>query len=229
MTEQDVSLGSKTLGAYTFSSKMVRVSLQLLQDSAFDLDSWLARKLGERIGRGQAVYWATGTGTSQPQGITAGVSNGVTAASATAITGDELITLQHSVDPAYREGADVGRAAPGTAWVMNDTTFGLVRKLKDSDGQYLIQPDNQAGGFTTLFGYPVAIDQAMPAPTAGLKPIVFGNIRAAYVIRDVGQLEVLRLVERYADYLQVGFTAWHRADGLVQDAAAAKTLTMAAS
>jgi HK97 family phage major capsid protein len=229
MTEQDVTLGTKSLGAYTYTSKLVRVSLQLLQDAEFDLDSWLARKLGERIGRAQAVHWATGTGTSQPQGLVTGVNSGVTAASTTAITADELITLQHSVDPAYREGGTVGQAAPGTAWVMNDATFAVLRKLKDADGNYLIQPDNQRGGFTTLLGYPVAIDQAMPEVGAGTRPVVFGNVRAAYVIRDARQVEVLRLVERYADYLQHGFTAWARADGLVQDANAAKALTMAAA
>jgi HK97 family phage major capsid protein len=102
--EQDATLGENELGAYTFTSKLVRVSWQLLDDSAFDLPTFLARKLGERIGRAQAPYLVSGTGTSQPTGLVTNATAGVTGAvSATAaITYDNLIDLEHSVDPAYR-------------------------------------------------------------------------------------------------------------------------------
>lgn len=220
-SEQDVTLGTKTLGSYLYHSKLVRVSIQLLQQSAFDVDTFLARKLGERVGRAQAVHWATGTGSSQPQGLVTGAATGKTAASATAITADELLDLVASVDPAYLE-------EPGAvAWIMNVTTLTQLRKLKDSNGHYLIEPNPQAGAPFAIFGYPVQIDQALASPATGTKPIVFGNIRAAYVIREVNSFEAQRLVERYADYLQQGFHGWHQADGLVQDSAAAKSLVMA--
>jgi HK97 family phage major capsid protein/HK97 family phage prohead protease len=225
MTEQDVVLAQKTLYAYMYTSKMVRVSLQLLQDAGFDIDTWLARKLGERIGRAQAAHWITGVGTTEPQGILTGLTNGKTAAATTAVTYNELVDLYASVDPAYLEGE-------GVAWLMSASTLAFVSKIRDDSGgaglgRPLVEPSVQAGTPLSILGHPIVVDNGMPAMTTGQKPIAFGNFRAAYVIRDVGDVQVLRLVERYADYLQHGFTGYQRADGQVQDSSAAKFLTMA--
>lgn len=242
-SEQDLTFGQANLGAYTYTSKIVRASMQLLNDQAVDLETWLANQLGQRIARAQSSHWISGNGTTEPQGLVTGLTTGRTTEANNAITYDELVDLVHSVDAAYREGGEVaaspiapargtttpagnGPALPGVAWIMNDQTFAYLRKLKDDVERPLIQPDLTAGGPPTLLGYQVRIDNAMPTMTGGAKVIAFGNIRAAYIIRDVRGIEVLRMVERYADYLQVGFLGFQRSDGLVQDTSAAKLLTM---
>lgn len=222
VTEQDVVLGTATLEAYMYTSKMVRVSLQLIQDSGFDAESWLAGALATRIGRVQNRHFTTGTGTAQPLGIVTGATVGVTAASATAITYDELVDLESSVDPAYRTG-------PGVGWMMSSGTLSALRKMKDADDRPLLQPDVQAGAPRNLLGYPTFVNNHMPDVAVDAKTVLFGNFRAGFVIRDVNDVSLLRLAERYADYLQVGFLAFLRSDGLVQDPAAYKALVMAAA
>lgn len=225
VTEQDLTLGTKTLRAYAYTSKMVRVSLQLLQDSAFDLDPWLARKLAQRIGRAQNPHFTTGTGTAQPEGIQTNATVGKTgiAGQTTTVIYDDLVDLVHSVDPAYRA------AAEDCAWMMGDATLAAVRKLKDTTGQPLLEPDIKAGLPNTLLGYRVVVNPDMPAMAANAKSILFGNFRAGYVIRDSADFSLLRLVERYADFLQHGFLGWQRSDGLVQDASAYKAYRNAAT
>jgi len=222
VSEQDVAWTQKTLGAFMYTSKLVRVSFQLMQDSAFDVEGELRDMLGERIARIQNQHFTTGAGTTEPQGLVTGATSGVTAASQTAITADEIISLVHSVDPAYRTS---GRAR----FMTSDTVIATVRKLKDSAGQYLWQPSLQAGVPDSLFGYPVEVNQDMPAATAGLKPVAFGDFNEGYLIRDVRGFQLLRMDERYADYLQVGFLGFSRSDGLVRNAAAYRVLTMAAA
>jgi HK97 family phage major capsid protein len=217
-TEQDATVGQAQLGAYTYTSKIVRVSLQLLQDSGFDIDSWLARALAMRVARAQNQHFTTGTGSSQPQGMQTNAAVGKTGAAGqvASVTYDDLVDLIHSVDPAYREDEEA------VAWMMADTTFGSVRKLKDTQGRPLVEPDVKAGAPNTLLGYRVVINNDMPQMAANAKSILFGNFRAGYVIRDAMDFEVLRMVERYGEYLQVGFLGYQRSDGTQQDAAAYK-------
>jgi HK97 family phage major capsid protein len=198
-----------------YTSKLVRVSLQLLQDSAFDMESWLARKLGERIGRAQNAHFTTGTGTAQPEGVQTNATIGKTGTTGqtTSVTYDDLIDLIHSVDPAYRSS---GRAR----FMLNDATLGAARKLKDSQNRPLWEPSVQVGVPDSLLGYGYTINQDMPVMAADAKSILFGDFFAGYLIRDVRDVQLLRLAERYADYLQVGFLAFSRADGAPQDAAA---------
>lgn len=232
VTELDLTFGERELGAYMYTSRIVKVSFQLMEDAGVDIESLLARKLGQRIAKGQASDWITGSGTNEPQGLVTGTTVGVTAAAQTAVTYDELVDHVTSVDLAYRTGGEVGgdpdKVDPGVAWLMADATYNALRKLKDGDGRPLIDPDVRGGLPTTLLGYKIVLDNGMPAMAAGNSPIVFGNIRAAYVIRLVNALHLQRLDERYAEFLQVGFLAHQRADGLVQDPSAAKKLTMAA-
>lgn len=223
MTEQDLSLGQDELGAYMYTSKMVRVSFQLLQDSVFNLDAFLARKLGERIGRIQNTHFTTGTGSSQPLGIQTNATAGKTGASGqtTTVTYDDLVDLIHSVDPAYRS-AD-------SRFMMHDSTLGAARKLKDSQNRPLWEPSVQAGEPDRLLGYGLAVNNNMPVMAASAKSILFGDFRRAYVIRDVLGVQLLRLTERYADYLQVGFAAYARTDATLQDAGAVRAYANAAS
>jgi HK97 family phage major capsid protein len=223
---QDVTFGQKTLSAFMYTSKMVAVSYQLLSDSAFDLNAWLPEKFAQRLGRAINAHFTTGVGGgTAPQGLvaTGGLTTGKTGATGQTltVTGDDLIDLIHSIDPAYRSGN--GR------FMMNDQSVKVVRKLKDTTGQYLWQPGLQANTPDTILGYPVVINQDMPVMAAGAKSIAFGDFRAAYVIRRVSGVQVKRFDERFADKLQVGFLSYSRYDGTVDDANAAKVYVNSAS
>lgn len=215
--ETGLTLGQRKLKAHIYSSRMVKASQVLLQDSAFDLEGWLPRKLGERIGRRAARSFTTGTGVDEPQGITVGITTGKTGASGqvTSITYDDLIDLEHSVDPAYREA---GRCR----FVMSDTMLSTLRKLKDLDGRPLWVPVPAPGFASTLNGQPYTVDNSMPVPAAGAKSIVFGDIAAGYVVRQVLAVQTLRLAERYAERLQVAFLSFARLDGMIDDYSAIK-------
>ena len=218
ISEQDVAFGQGKLKAYTYTSKLIRVPLQLLQDSAIDIEAFLARRIGERIGRAVAGHIATGAGTTQPVGVanaTVGFGVGVTGATGntTTVTYDSLVDLEHSVDPAYRGSAQ---------YAMNDLTLAAIRKLKDSQNRPLWVPSVAGGVPSTINGRPYTIDNKLPAPAANAKSILFGDFKTGYIARRVSGAQVLRLGERYADYLQVGFFGFARWDGVIQDAAAVK-------
>lgn len=203
----DITFGQVVLQSFLYSSKIVKVSRQLLQDSSVDLNAYIGRKLGQRIGRIQNLHFTTGDGSSKPRGVVTASTLGKTAAGAAAITYDELVDLMHSVDPAYQ---------PNARWMMNFTTLGLVRKLKDSSNMPVWAP--MANGMPdTILGRPYQINQDMPAATTGLKSVLYGDF-SNYHIRDAGNVILLRLEERYADALQVGFLAFLRSDGDLVDA-----------
>ena len=221
VTEQDVTFGQVTLSAYKYSSKMVRVSVELLQDSAVNVESLIGSLLGERIARILNEHFTTGSGSGQPEGIVTGATVGVTAASTSAITYDELVDLVHSVDVAYRQGAK---------WMMHDQTVATLRKLTDNNGLPIWQPSMTEGEPQRLLGYPVVINNDMAQIAASAKVILFGQFRK-YWIRDVRRITLLRLNERYADYHQVAFLAFSRHDGKLIDAGTnpVKVLQMAAA
>ena len=224
VTEQDVTFGTASLDAYMYTSKLVRASLQFLQDSP-NGDTWLARKLGERVGRIHNNHFTVGTGTAQPDGIVTSATVGVTGTGSFAttggVTGDQLIDLTESLDPAYASG--------DLKFMMHQTVRKAARKLRDSQGQYLWQPALQQGVPSLIAGYPFVINNDMPTLAQNSKSVLFGDIRAAYVIRIVKGLTVLRLVERFADFLQVGFLGFERADGTLQDANAVRVLQTTAT
>ncbi len=207
VTSQDMTFSTKTLGSYMYTSKIVPVSIQLLDDSAFNLDTWLPTKLGERIGRAQNAHFTTGTGSGQPQGVVTGAGEGVvgTTGATTSVSYSDLVTLEHSVDPAYR--------ALGAQWMFNDQTLAMLKQLTDVDNRPLWMPGIASGAPNTILGYPYVINQSVAAMAASAKSILFGNF-SYYIIRDVVDVRVLRLNERYADYLQVGFLAFVRSDGV---------------
>lgn len=221
---QDVTFGQRKLQAHTVNSKIVRVAIQLLQDSAFDLDTWLPRKLGERIGRRAARAFTQGTGIDQPEGITQNVATGATGtgtiASGTAYAYNDLVDLEHSVDPAYRARA---------RYVLHDSALKHIRKLKDSQGRPLWVPIPAPGFPPTINGYEYTVDNSMPAVAVNSKSVAFGDFQAGYVVRQVQGIQALRLTERYADFLQVGFLGFSRLDGKVDDASALRILVSPAS
>lgn len=221
-TEQDVVFGTNNIGAYMYTSKIVRSSLQLLNDNAFDFERWLAGALGRRIGRVQNRHFTVGTGTGQPDGLITSATVGVTAAAVAAVTYDELVDLSESIDPTYLDGGNVG-------WMFSQSARKLFRKLKDGNQRPIWEPSMQAGTPGLLLGYPTKINNYVPAPAAGAKSIAFGNVREAYLVRDVQDFTLLRLSERYADYLQVGFIGFQRSDGTLQNGSAVRTLQQAAA
>jgi len=208
--EQDVAYGNVTFGSFMYSSKIVRVSLQLMQDSFFNIDSHLSGLLGERLGRIQNRHYTTGTGSSQPNGVVTASAAGVTAALSSAITHDELLDLKHSVDPSYRR-------MPGTRWMFNDSTLKAFKKLKDGDNRPLWAPGIAAGEPDVLDGQPYTINQTMPSMEAAAKSVLYGDFHK-YKIRNVRGITLMRLAERYAEYFQVGFIAFMRSDGDLVDA-----------
>ena len=219
LTVADTSFGQISLGAYTMSSKALKVSWQLLDDNAVDLETYIGDLLGERLGRIMADYVATGTGSSQPQGIAASTA-GKTTASATAITSAEILDLIHSVDIAYRQD-------PSCALVMHDSVWLYVRKLVDSNGQPLFQESYRIPGEIRIHGFPLVISNSLNnAITTGLKTMVFGAMNK-FLIRDVANIRIQRLDELYAANGAVGFTAWARTDSKILASGAIKHMVQA--
>jgi HK97 family phage major capsid protein len=206
----DPTFGVASFGAYKFSSKLVLVPNELLEDSAFNLGEEIFAMLGERLGRSQETYFTTGTGTSQPQGAITGATLGKTAASPTAIAADEIVDLIHSIDPAYRTD-------PSMRLMMHDLVFAVIRKLKDGQGRYLFEEGNN-GAPDRIKGVQIAINMNMASTVAtGNKTILAGPMKK-FKIRDVNQIRMRRLEERYGELDQVGFVAFMRSDSKVLDA-----------
>ena len=225
-TLQDPTFASLILQSYKYSSKEIKTSIEFLQDTSINAAEVIGRLLGQRIGRITNDHFTTGTGSSQPNGvITAATSSSVTAASATTISYDNLIDLEHSVDPAYREN---GR------FMFSDASLKVLKKIKipqysgDTAGQPLWRPGLSAGVPDTIDNYPYTINQSMPAPTTGLKAVAFGDF-SKYLIRDVLDVTLVRLDELYAEFGEVAFLAFSRHDGDLLDAGThpVKYLTMA--
>lgn len=214
----DLDFGQKTLGAYKYvapgaGNLPLRVSYELLQDSVFDIEALVARKLATRIARAQAVHWVTGSGSGQPTGIDTSTTVTSTFAAATPDK-DELISAIHDVDPEYRMGA---------VWVFNDAFLEMVRKLEDSTGRPLWTASADAGleGSIggTLLGHRVVIDQAFADYTdaSGNAFGVFGDISQGYVIRRVRDVQLVVNPYSRANEGQIEYTMWARADGTVDD------------
>ncbi|MGN0477719.1 MAG: phage major capsid protein, partial [Ruminococcus sp.] len=198
---------------------LIKVSEELLNDSAFDLESYITREFARRIGNKEEEAFFTGDGSNKPLGILSDVGGaevGVNASSATAVTADELIDLYYSLSSPYRKNA---------VWVLNDDTVKAVRKLKDSSGQYLWQPALNAGEPDTLLGKPIKTSAYMPTVASGQKVVAFGDF-SYYWIADRQGRTFKRLAELYAAKGQVGFLASQRVDGKLTLPEAIKVLKM---
>jgi HK97 family phage major capsid protein len=209
VSEQETTIGARVLKAYTYSSKMIRVSLQLMQDASFDVNSYVAGLLAERIYRITNTHFTTGTGANMPRGIMSDAASGVAGATGqtTTVTWDDLLALEHSVGSIYRRGA---------RFMFADTTLLALRKLKNGEGNYLWQP-GMANAPSTIDGYPYTINDDMAAMAASAKSILFGQL-SRYIIRDVKGWTLMRFSEKYGEYLQVAFTGFSRHDGMLIDA-----------
>lgn len=221
VTVQDVTFANKQLSAYNYASQ-VRVSMQLLQDNAFDLNGFLVEAMGERIARATNSAFTNGTGSSQPQGIIAGSVAGKTAASATAIAADDILDLIYSIDPAYRNKESFGLMA-------HNNVIAAVRALGlGSNNDFpIFVPSMAAGQPDKLFGYNIFYNNDMESSIATGKKTMLAADFSKFVVRSAGGVQMVRLNERYMDELEVGFVAYARKDSAVLDSRAVKHLVQA--
>lgn len=220
---KDVTFGEKQLDAYAWNTEWLRVSKELADDSIFAMEQILGDLLGERLGRIANTQLTTGSGSSAPNGIVTASSAGTAAASTSAITADEIITLVHDVDPAYRVG-------PKVRFMFNDSTLAAIRKLKDGDGNYLWQMGNvQQGQPGSLLGYNYSINQAMASLSDGVssKVMLFGDF-GKYYVRKVGS-PLIGAIQDKDFWPGFGIAGYIRFDGELSDTAAVKHLPLAAS
>lgn len=217
-TESDDSFGVITLGAHKLTS-IIKVSEELLNDSAFDLEQYISKEFVRRMAAAEENAFINGTGTGRPTGILQTAETGKTTAAAAAITADEVIDLYHSLRSPYRKNA---------VFIANDSTVKAVRQLKDSNGMYLWQPGLKEGQPDTLIGNRIISSAYMPEIGAGKKPILFGDV-SYYWIADRQGRTFQRLNELYAATGQVGFRTFQRVDGKLTLAETVKTLTCKAS
>lgn len=214
---EDLAFGQVTLAAHKYSSKMVKVSIELLQDTSIDLTGYIGSELGRRIGRITNQHFTVGTTSStNPVGMVVASSTGKVTASSTGPTFNEIVDLIHSVDPAYRN-------MPGTGLMLADATLAKLKKLTDGQGRPIWLPGYTMSEPDRILGYRYVINQDMPT-TAGTstsagkrRVIAFGDL-SKYWIRDVMGIDLLRLDERFAEYGQVAFLAFSRHDGKLVNA-----------
>ncbi|MDE9447244.1 phage major capsid protein [Xenorhabdus bovienii] len=216
-SEEDTLFGTESLGAKKLSSKIIRVSNELLLDSGIDMEAYLAKRIAERIGRGEARYLVKGTGTGspqQPKGLETSVTGTVDAA--TKFSWKDMNSLKHALDPAYRN--------TGTfRWAFNDSTLKVITEMEDAQNRPLWLPEIAGVVPSTVLGVPYVIDQAIADMGAGNKFIYCGDFNR-FIVRRVTYMTLRRLVERYADYDQTAFLAFHRFDCILEDTAAIKAL-----
>jgi len=225
VNEQDVTASQINFGAYKFTSGLVKASLELLQDSAFDIEAWLSQRFGERFGRGMESYLTIGTGSSQPTGLlTAIAASGATsiiAAGSSESTGgaqtgansigySDLVNLEHSVDPSYRRGAK---------YMFHDQTLSSLKRILDKFGRPLWVPGMATNAPDTINGFPYVINQSMPqiGSVSEAVTVIFGDFKK-FIARKVKDLSVIRLDERYAELGEVGFISFARLDANLLDA-----------
>ena len=205
--DSDDVFGQEQIDAHKVGT-VIKVSEELLNDSAFDLEKYFQEEFARRIGAKEEEAFINGDGNKKPTGIlnvTGGAEIGVTAASEKAITADEIIDLYYSIKAPYRKNA---------VWILNDSTVRAVRKLKDSNGQYLWQPSLQAGQPDRLLGYEIYTSPYAPTLAAGALSIAFGDFQSYWIADRTGRT-VQRLNELYSTNGQVGFVATERVDGKI--------------
>ena len=216
--DSDDAFNQVSIGAYKLGT-LIKVSNELLNDSVFNLESYISKEFARRIGSKEEDAFFNGNGTGKPVGIfnaTGGAEVGVTAASATAITADEIIDLFYSLKAPYRKNA---------VWILNDATIKAIRKLKDNNGNYLWQPSLTAGTPDTILGRPVYTSSYVPTIAAGAKTIAFGDF-SYYWIADRAGRNFKKLTELYAANDQTGFVATQRVHGKLILPEAIKVLKM---
>lgn len=220
--------GTLTFGDATFDQIIldahklhvaIKVTEELLYDNAFNLENYILTQFGKALSNAEEDAFINGTGVGQPLGIlaeTGGAQVGVTTASSTKVTADEIINLVYSLKRPYRKNA---------VFLANDVCIAELRKLKDNNGQYLWQPSLQAGEPDRVLGYKVYTSPYFPVPTAGGTAVAFGDF-SYYNIGDRGTRSFAELKELFAGNGMIGFVAKERVDGKLVLPEAVKLLQM---
>lgn len=212
----ETTFGNISMDVYKYSSKKIAVPFELIQDSMFDIEGYINALLSLRIGRITAKHFTTGNGTSQPRGIVTAAGAGKVGATGqtTTIEYDDLVDLEHSVDPVYRVGAKVG-------FMINDSTLKALRKIKDTEGRPIFVPGydqgNPGGAPDRLLGKPIFISQEVASMAANAKSVLFGDF-SRYMIREVMDLTLFRMAD--SNFIlngQIGFVAFNRLGGNLID------------
>lgn len=235
-TAADPVFTTVSLNAFKASSKIIAVPIELLQDSIIDIEAFIRRRIGQRIGRLGNVAFTTGAGTTLPDGVVPRASVGKTGTTGQTLTiiYDDIVDLVHSVDPAYR--------GPGCSFMTNDSLLKVIRKIKDTAGRPIWMPSYDQGisnganpalhggysaqdraiPFDYLLGFPVYVNNDLAVPAANAKSMTFGD-HSYYKIRDVMDITLFRFTDSaYTKLGQVGFLAWARMGGNLVDTAAVK-------
>lgn len=229
VTAGDTTFSNLTMDVYKYSSKKIALPFELIQDSMFDIEGYIQALLATRIGRITGQHFTTGSGTGQPKGLITAATVGKTAATggATTVSYDDLVDLEHSVDPVYRAGLAVG-------YMMHDSTVKALRKLKDTQGRPIFVPGyeqgNPGGAPDRLLGRPIYINQDVAVMAANAVSIAFGDF-SKYLIREVMDLTLFRMAD--SGFLlngQIGFVAFNRQGGnLIDVGGAVKTFKNSAT
>lgn len=229
VTAGDTTFSNLTMDVYKYSSKKIALPFELIQDSMFDIEGYIQALLATRIGRITGQHFTTGTGTGQPKGLIVAATVGKTAATggATTVSYDDLVDLEHSVDPVYRAGLAVG-------YMMHDSTVKALRKLKDTQNRPIFVPGyeqgNPGGAPDRLLGRPIYINQDVASMAANAVSIAFGDF-SKYLIREVMDLTLFRMAD--SGFLlngQIGFVAFNRQGGnLIDVGGAVKTFKNSAT
>jgi len=217
VAEGDVTFGTANLGAHKLSSKVIRVPNELLADSGINMEDFMSGRIAQRLGRGEAFYIVKGTGVGiQPAGLEVSTVVGKTTAQAADFTWQETNGLIHSIDPAYR-------AAPGFRLAFNDNTLQRFEEMVDGNNRPLWLPGIDAERPPTILKHRYVVDQAIESIGAGKKFMFAGDMQQV-IVRRVRYMVLKRLLERFADFDQTGFLAFHRFGVVLQDTAAVKAL-----
>ena len=220
--EEEATFGSAVLGAKKLTSKIIRVSNELLTDSGVNIEAFLTNRIAQRIGRGEAHYLIKGSGAGnplQPKGLGEWVTEGVTTAGA-ALDWKDLNNLKHSVDPAYRSA--------NSYFLLNDATLKAIGDMSDANNRPLWLPALSVDDPATILGIPYQVDQGVAAAVANAKFVYFGDF-SRVIVRRVQGMVLKRLIERYAEFDQVAFLAFHRFDCMLEDSSAVHALTLKAA
>lgn len=207
-TDEDTTFGTRDIETHKISSKVIAVPFELLQDNLFDLESYINEIIGMRIGRTTEDAFVNGNGTGKPHGILADITAGKVGANGqvTSVTFDDLVDLQHSVDPAYRQSAQCG-------FMFHDNTLKALKKMKDDQNRPIWLPGVEASEPNSILGNPYTVNQHIPVMAADATSILYGDF-SKYIIRDVMQMMFFRFTDSvYTRKGQVGFLAMMRSGG----------------
>ena len=222
VTTTALTFGQVTFDAYKYSSDIILVPVELLEDEEVNLEMVIGDQLGQRLGRIANEQLTIGDGSGDPNGVVTASAAGITAGAVDVFTRDEILGLLHSVDRAYRQGPKVG-------FMFHDNVLLAIKKMTigSGDDRPLWQPSIRESEPDRIEGHRYWVNNDMASTVAtGAKVMLFGDF-SRYLVRRVSTLRMLRLNERYADADQVGFVGFMRLDGDLIAANSIKRLTMA--